>query len=102
MKIGDYEYTNDGFLGEGSYGKVYKGKSLKTQEEVAIKVMDRAKLNDPLLIESLKKEINVMKQLTSPHVVKMFDVYEDSKNTYIILELCNGGDLDKFIRSHGG
>ena len=39
--------------------------------------MDKAKLNDPMLIESLKKEIHVMKQLTSPNVVRMYDVFED-------------------------
>ena len=40
-----------------------------------------------------------MKKLTSPNVIKLYEVYEDSKNTYLILEYCNEGDLSKFIRS---
>ena len=43
-----------------------------------------------------------MKKLTSPHVVKMYDALETTNNAYIILELCNGGDLSKFIRKHDG
>jgi len=39
-QIGDYSWDNNGFLGEGSYGKVYKGKNVKTGEPVAVKCMD--------------------------------------------------------------
>lgn len=43
-----------------------------------------------------------MAQLTSPNVVKMFAVFQDAKTTYIILEFCEEGDLNKFIRNNGG
>lgn len=43
-----------------------------------------------------------MKKLSSPHVVKMYDVFNDPKTTYIILEFCKDGDLDHYIRRKGG
>ncbi len=96
-KIGDYTYNK--FIGEGSFGKVYKGKNNTTGEEVAVKVMEMKNLKDPFLLESLRNEIKVMKQLTSPNVVRMYDVIQDAKATYIILEYCPDGDLSKFIRN---
>lgn len=54
------------------------------------------------MIESLKKEIHVMKILKSPNIVKMYDAIFTKQTTYIILELCPEGDLDKFIEKHGG
>ena len=38
--------------------------------------------------DSLEKEINVMKALKSPNIVKLYDVIREPKYTYIILELC--------------
>lgn len=101
-KIGDFVWESSGFLGEGSFGRVYKGKNQKTGEIVAVKCMDMKKLNDPYLLESLQKEISVMKKLTSEHVVRMYDVQGDKQTTYIILEFCPDGDLDKYIRKNGG
>ena len=76
-KVGDFVWDNSGFLGEGSFGKVYKGKNQKTGEIVAVKCISMKLITDPYMVESLKKEISVMKQLTSPNVVKMFDVEGD-------------------------
>jgi len=54
------------------------------------------------MLESLKNEINVMKELKSDHIVKMYDCQGDAKYTYIILEFCGDGDLSKFINKHNG
>jgi serine/threonine protein kinase len=61
-------------LGEGSFGRVFLGQHEQTNEEVAIKCIDMAKLQNPLLIESLKTEINVMRELKSPNIVRLYDV----------------------------
>ena len=50
--------------------------------------MEMIKLSDPYMLDSLEKEINVMKALKSPNIVKLYDVIREPKYTYIILELC--------------
>ncbi|KRX01734.1 Protein kinase-like domain [Pseudocohnilembus persalinus] len=76
-KIGKYQWSSKDFLGEGSFGKVYKGINTENGQQV-------------------------MKKLKSPNVVRMYDVFNDSKTTYIILEFCKDGDLDHYIRKNGG
>ena len=79
---------------------MYKGKNTKTGEIVAIKVIDKhvINLNDPFFAESLKKEIEILKKLKSPHIVKMFDVYGTTNNVYMMIEFCEGGDLRSFLK----
>lgn len=36
-------------------------------------------------------EIKVLKQLDHPHILKLYEFYQDEKNYYIIIELCTGG-----------
>lgn len=60
-----------GLLGEGSFGKVYKGKNVKTGELVAVKCMDMSNFHDAYMKESLENEISVMKILKSNNVVRL-------------------------------
>jgi len=53
------------------------------------------------IIEALKNEVNLWKQLSHPNIVKFIDFSETSNNIYLFLEYCNGGDLDKLIKSRG-
>ena len=84
---------------------MYKALRKDTKEEFAIKCLDMDLISDPFLIKSLKTEIDVMKRLKSENVVKynykykkrMYDVIYETKMTYIVLELCPDGDLDRFI-----
>lgn len=66
---------------------------------VAIKVMQRCKLSKSRE-DAVVTEINVMKKFKHKHIVQMIDFSWDSKNIYIILEYCDGGDLSTFIKKH--
>lgn len=94
-----YEWEGKSFLGEGSYGKVWKVKVKGSQEFVAIKQMNMAPINqDQMLMESLKGEIAVTKEVSSEHTVCMLDFKINNLFTYIVLELCDG-DLRKELCS---
>ena len=37
--------------------------------------------------------MNLLKNLDHPHIVKLYELYEDQKNYYLVTEYCNGGEL---------
>jgi calcium-dependent protein kinase len=41
----------------------------------------------------MKNEINILKQLDHPNILKLFESYEDDKRFYLVTELCTGGEL---------
>lgn len=42
---------------------------------------------------ALQNEIDILKQVDHPNIVKMFDVFEDDKYIYIVMELLGGGEV---------
>jgi calcium-dependent protein kinase len=71
-------------LGQGSFGKVYKGVCKRTQQPVAIKIMTKRGLDDRDLEQALH-EVEILKSIAGhPNVVKILDVYEDLDTIYIV------------------
>lgn len=87
------KYKIDQVLGTGAYGKVVRVKT--PQKELrAIKLISKEMLEEEqFLIDYLEDEIQSMLNLSSPFIVKLYDVEEDPKYKYLICEYCNGGDL---------
>ncbi|XP_049633847.1 serine/threonine-protein kinase ULK3 isoform X2 [Suncus etruscus] len=94
----------DGFifterLGSGTYATVYKAYAKKdTREVVAIKCVAKKSLNKAS-VENLLTEIEILKGIQHPHIVKLKDFQWDSDNIYLIMEFCAGGDLSRFIHT---
>jgi calcium-dependent protein kinase len=50
-------------------------------------------------MERFKQEIAILQQLDHPHILKLYEYFEDEKNVYLITELCRGGELfDRIIK----
>jgi calcium-dependent protein kinase len=77
-------------VGEGSYGTVRKCKNKATNTIRAIKTIQKSYVKD---VNVLKSEINVMKSLDHPNIIKLFETFEDRRSYYLIMELCTGGEL---------
>jgi calcium-dependent protein kinase len=86
------DYTVVDTLGEGAFGKVYKVRNKKDKELYALKVIDTSDEEEEW---SLQNEVNVLRALDHPNVVKIYEVYEYNNSLAIALELCSGGDLYK-------
>jgi serine/threonine-protein kinase ULK2 len=56
------------------------------------------KVGDPKLMENLEQEISIMRDYLHPNIVQLFEHFSSSRYIYLVLELCPGGDLSKFIR----
>lgn len=49
-------------------------------------------------MERFKQEILILQQLDHPNVLKLYEYFEDSRNVYLVTELCTGGELfDRII-----
>ncbi|XP_016361595.1 serine/threonine-protein kinase Chk1-like [Sinocyclocheilus anshuiensis] len=78
-------------LGEGAYGEVRLLVNKKTEEAVAVKVVDMAKAKD--CVENVKKEVCICKMLSHPNIVRFFGYRSEGTTQYIFLEYCSGGEL---------
>ena len=88
----DYEVIGE--IGTGSYGSVKKVRHKKLKEVRAMKVI--LKKN-----ETSQTEIDILRKISHPHVVNIFDIYEDTKKYYIMMELFEGGELFEAIAQQG-
>ena len=80
-------------LGEGSFGAVYKVICLSTKLIRAMKVIKKESLEDQEDEQQFLKEIEILKTIDHPNIVKIFEYYSDNFHYYIIIEFVNGGEL---------
>ncbi|XP_038685880.1 CDPK-related kinase 4-like isoform X1 [Tripterygium wilfordii] len=90
-----------GHFGHTCWAKVKKGE-LKGQQ-VAVKIISKAKMTTAISIEDVRREVKMLKALSGhKHMIKFHDAFEDANNIYIVMELCEGGELLDKILARGG
>jgi len=83
-------------IGIGKFGLVKLGIHKLTNQKVAIKTIKKSSMTQ-LDLELVKSEIDIMKLLKHPNVVRLLDHFENAEYVYIVMELFQGGDLANFI-----
>ena len=96
-KIDDYILTKE--LGKGSYAVVQLAIHRKTKEKYAIKIYSNELFSDPVKRNTVKNEINILKQLNHNNIMKLYDVIDTSRYLYLIQEYINGISLLEIIKS---
>ncbi|GMH21764.1 hypothetical protein Nepgr_023606 [Nepenthes gracilis] len=93
-------------LGRGHFGYTCSAKGKKGQlkdQVLAVKIISKEKMTTPISIEDVRREVKMLKALSGhKHLVKFHDACEDTNNVYIVIELCEGGELLDRILSRGG
>lgn len=82
-------------LGHGHYGVVRKCQNRESKEYYAVKTIKKSKVGR---LETLKREIDILRTMDHPNIIKLVDVFEDDKYLHLVTELCTGGELfDRII-----
>ncbi|KAK0595340.1 hypothetical protein LWI29_005755 [Acer saccharum] len=87
------KYETGRLLGQGTFAKVYYARSIRTNQSVAIKVIDKEKIMRVGLIDQIKREISVMRIVRHPNVVQLYEVMATKSKIYFIMEYAKGGEL---------
>ena len=101
-------------LGEGEFGKVKLGVHKEWGEEVAVKLIKRDKVandaaplhlddsaqKDPAKMSKVEREIQVLKDVRHPNIVRLYEVIESDRYIGIVLEYASGGELFDHILAH--
>ena len=69
---------------------------MKTKQVRAVKIMEKDKMDKGEKVR-LSYEIDILKNLDHPNIVKLYEVFEDDKHIYLVTELCTGGELFDII-----
>ncbi|XP_047326228.1 CBL-interacting serine/threonine-protein kinase 12-like [Impatiens glandulifera] len=91
LLLGRYEMGK--LLGHGSFAKVYLARNVKTDELVAIKVIDKDKILKGGLIAHIKREISILRRVRHPNIVQLFEVMATKAKIYFVMEYVRGGEL---------
>ena len=83
--------------GAGSFSIVKLAINKITNEKVAVKIMEKKKMNSTRL-ESARTEIEIMKICQHPNIIHFIDSYEDIDYIYIFMEYCEGGTFFNYLK----
>ncbi|KAJ0434888.1 putative protein kinase CAMK-CAMKL-CHK1 family [Helianthus annuus] len=91
LLLGRYDLGK--LLGQGSFSKVYLARNVKTNEFVAIKVIDKEQIMKGGLISHIKREISILRRVRHPNIVQLFEVMATKTKIFFVMEYVKGGEL---------
>eukprot|EP01122_Echinamoeba_exundans_P002038 TRINITY_DN12003_c0_g1_i1.p1 TRINITY_DN12003_c0_g1~~TRINITY_DN12003_c0_g1_i1.p1 ORF type:complete len:1256 (-),score=257.41 TRINITY_DN12003_c0_g1_i1:102-3869(-) len=95
----DAEYDIKEQIGRGAYSVVKRARHRRSAEEVAIKIIDKKENAD--VLDLIRREIEVLRLLSHPNVVRLRETYEDSYVIEIVMDIISGGELFEVIVEKG-
>jgi eukaryotic-like serine/threonine-protein kinase len=88
-------------IGRRSTTIIYRGQDLRMNKAVAIKVLREEYSTDPKFVTRFQREAKAMSSLKHPNIVQVYDYGQSDGNYYIVMELVEGTDLRRYLRSRG-
>ncbi|XP_018667652.2 serine/threonine-protein kinase NIM1 isoform X5 [Ciona intestinalis] len=93
-------YTLRGELGSGNFSRVKAGIHLLTKERVAVKILDKQKMDKKTKL-LLSREISNLEALHHPHIIHLYEVIHTEKKLFLVMEYASGGELYTKLSTQG-
>ncbi|XP_036392519.1 serine/threonine-protein kinase SIK2 [Megalops cyprinoides] len=98
VRVGFYDIERT--LGKGNFAVVKLARHRITKTEVAIKIIDKTQL-DAVNLEKIYREVQIMKMLDHPHIIKLYQVMETKNMLYLVTEYAKNGEIFDYLANHG-
>ncbi|XP_032501475.1 NUAK family SNF1-like kinase 1 isoform X2 [Phocoena sinus] len=92
-----HRYELQETLGKGTYGKVKRATERFSGRVVAIKSIRKDKIKDEQDMVHIRREIEIMSSLNHPHIISIYEVFENKDKIVIIMEYASKGELYDYI-----
>eukprot|EP01084_Bolivina_argentea_P095104 170983_1 len=99
LRIGAYNLQRA--LGLGAFGKVKLGEHVVLKQHVAVKILNKAKIQQLDMPEKVKREINILRLCCHPHIIRCYEVIDTPSDIFVVMEYAPGGELFDYIVSKG-
>ncbi len=91
-------YELQALIGEGAFGRVYRGRDRRLARPVAVKVIKPWWAEDPEWVRSFEREAQLLARVSDPGIVQIFDVGRAREGLFYVAELVEGESLDARLR----
>jgi serine/threonine protein kinase len=88
-------------LGRGGMGEVYRADDLTLGQSVALKFLPSALSSDPNWLARLRTEVRIARQVSHPHVCRVYDIGEAEGHVFLSMEFIDGEDLSSLLKKVG-
>lgn len=95
------DYSLGQQIGKGAFGQVYQASIPKSSKSYAIKIIDKKLVMTSEMIKRVKNEVSIHSTLDHPNILRLYHFFEDDRNVYLVMELCEGGELFKLLKQKG-
>lgn len=92
--IDNYQVGN--LLGRGGFASVFRARCKVTEQDVAIKMVDKQQMKMKGMNDRVRQEVAIHHRLKHPSILELITFFEDENYVYLVLELCHNGELAKF------
>ena len=96
--IGNYILFDQ--IGMGTFSKVTRAVHILTEQIVAVKILEKEKIEDNIDVERIIREIEILKNISHPNIIKLIEIKDTPKYCYIVTEYCNGGSLSNCLEKY--
>lgn len=95
-------YTFQKLIGQGAYGVVYQASQSAVDRDVAIKMIAPDYANQAEFMQRFKIEAQLVAQLEHPHILPLYDYWQDEQGAFLVMRYIRGGSLRQRLIKQGG